>query len=293
MLTRQRLLLTLLSEAPGPVQATSLVKWAFLLGEESAVGDDPTYYRFVPYKYGPFSFALYQELHALERQGLVVMDGERIAVAADRGAELLEASRALPVEATLAAAAVVREYGALVHDDLLRSVYARHPWYTLNTERPELCSLPRPPRTRAALAVYTAGYHEETIDAFLDRMLRRGVARIADVRANPMSRKYGFAGSRLRDLAGKVGLSYSHFPRLGVPSSYRRRLETPSDYDALFRVYEGEMLPTAAKEIDAVAGLCASEPTALLCAEANPRFCHRSVLAEHVAARSGLEVAHL
>ncbi len=293
MLTRQRLLLALVREVSGPVRSTSLVKLAFLLGSETAVGADRTYYHFVPYKFGPFSFALYQELHALERDGFLVKEKDEFRIAQGREPDVLELARGLPVETTLGISTVTRQYARLGHDDLLRSVYARYPWYALNTERPELCSGQRAIRTSAAIAVYTTGYHDESIDGFLDRLLVKGVARIADVRANPVSRKYGFAGSRLRELAVKVGLAYSHFPRLGIPSSYRRDLETPSDYDALFETYAEQLLPLASDDVDALAQVCLTEPTALLCAEADPRFCHRSVLAQRVAARAELEVVHL
>lgn len=293
MFIRQRLLLALLREASSPLQATSLVKLAFLLREESVVGSDRTFYDFVPYKFGPFSFALYREVHNLEQNGFVVKENDRFAVAADRAEEVLDLARSLPVETALAVTTVVREYGRLRHDNLLRSVYARYPWFALNTERADLCERKPRPRKLAGLAVYTAGYHEESIDAFLNRLLQKGIAGIADVRANPMSRKYGFAGSRLRDLSARVGLGYNHFPRLGIPSSRRRSLRTPDDYDALFRDYADDLLPAVSDEIDTLADACQESPTALLCAEADPRFCHRSVLAPVVAERTGLKVVHL
>ena len=37
---------------------------------------------------------------------------------------------------------------------------------------------------------------------------------IVDVRYNPVSRNYGFAGRTLSELAEEVGI---HFPQLGIP----------------------------------------------------------------------------
>ncbi len=71
MLNRQRMILALLDHAGVPIQNTMLVKLAFLLREETAVGKDHTFYGFLPYKQGPFSFGLYRELEALERDGYV------------------------------------------------------------------------------------------------------------------------------------------------------------------------------------------------------------------------------
>lgn len=293
MLTRQRLLLALLREAATPVHKTCLVKLAFLLGVESEVREDPTYYRFLPYMYGPFSFSLYQELNALERDGLVVLEDSTYSVPPSRVADVRDVVSDLPLEVNLAVSEVVRANAGLGLNQLLRKVYERYPWYTLNTKIADLCDGKRATRAMAAIAIYTAGYHTESIDAFLDRLLRAGISRIADVRANPVSRKYGFAGSRLRDLCEKVGLKYTPFPRLGIPSSFRQALDAPSDYDVLFKDYADRMLPQATSDIDDLGRACLEEPTALLCAEADPRFCHRKVLAEKVAERTGLEVTHL
>ena len=42
-----------------------------MVGQESLIKDDSTFYDFVPYKYGPFSFSLYKEINALEKKGYV------------------------------------------------------------------------------------------------------------------------------------------------------------------------------------------------------------------------------
>ena len=71
MFLRQKIILAILSEAGRILSPTKLVKLAFLVGQETSLRDDRTYYDFVPYKYGPFSFALYRELDGLRRNGYV------------------------------------------------------------------------------------------------------------------------------------------------------------------------------------------------------------------------------
>ena len=66
MLTRQKVLLLMLKYAGRPVQRVELMKWCFLLRHQSETGGGSSFYDFVPYKYGPFSFALYQEIEKLQ-----------------------------------------------------------------------------------------------------------------------------------------------------------------------------------------------------------------------------------
>ena len=68
------------------------------------------------------------------------------------------------------------------------------PWYSVNSELPHFRSDEAEQRTAPALAaVYTAGYEGNSIDRFLDRLMKRGIYSIIDVRSNPISRKYGFS----------------------------------------------------------------------------------------------------
>ena len=54
------------------------MKCAFLLRHETEYDADPAFYDFVPYKFGPFSFALYRELESLQRDGYVSDEGGRL-----------------------------------------------------------------------------------------------------------------------------------------------------------------------------------------------------------------------
>ncbi|RLT13987.1 MAG: hypothetical protein DWI25_05880 [Planctomycetota bacterium] len=77
MLNRQKLLILLLKLADRPVSRTELTKWCFLLRSESETLGGPAFYDFVPYLYGPFSFALYQEAEKLVAQNYLHDDGEK------------------------------------------------------------------------------------------------------------------------------------------------------------------------------------------------------------------------
>ena len=89
---------------------------------------------------------------------------------------------------------VLRLYGKKNQRSLISMVYGRHPWYSVNSELPHFRSDEAEQRTAPALAaVYTAGYEGNSIDRFLDRLMKRGIYSIIDVRSNPISRKYGFS----------------------------------------------------------------------------------------------------
>ena len=150
-----------------------------------------------------------------------------------------------------------------------------------------------PEAMRSALAIYTAGYEGQTIESFLDKMVRNGIRLLVDVRRNPISRKRGFSKRQLSESAARVGISYEHLPDLGIPSDERRHLDSPMDYRRLFSKYEKAILPAAEESVDRVVTMVSVTPAVLVCFEADWHRCHRSRLANAVASRIQLEVVHL
>ena len=65
--------------------------------KETTVASDPTFYSFVPYRDGPFSFALYRELASLERHGYVQDSEKALSLAATARASLRERPSAATV----------------------------------------------------------------------------------------------------------------------------------------------------------------------------------------------------
>jgi uncharacterized protein (DUF488 family) len=293
VLRRQKIILAMLDNAGYPLHQTKFVKLAFLLSQETEVRDDATFYRFVPYHYGPFSFALYRELEALVRESYVVKDEDGLRLDPSMATETRRLVRDLPGSARAAVDHVTSRYGAKAQNSLLRDVYARYPWFATKTERKDLLPATLPSSPSAPPAIYTIGYEGDSIDGFFDRILRAGIRGIADVRANPVSRKYGFALSSLSGIAEKLGINYRHYPELGIPSVHRADLNSFASYQRLLDRYERTMLPRQTAGIAALAGVVQSEATALLCVESDVRCCHRSRLADAVARVSGLSIKHL
>ncbi|MCK4545993.1 MAG: hypothetical protein KAW17_01005 [Candidatus Eisenbacteria sp.] len=111
MLIRQKTVLALLSRANKPLSPTVFVKLAFLLRQETGLKNEPTFYDFVPYKYGPFSFALYRELTNLRRDGYVTPDEEHIALCERSVSLAKEKIDELPAAFHEAVDKIVRRYG--------------------------------------------------------------------------------------------------------------------------------------------------------------------------------------
>jgi uncharacterized protein (DUF488 family) len=77
-------------------------------------------------------------------------------------------------------------------------------------------------------------------------------------------------------------IDYQHFPGLGIPGSEREYIGSENQYVTLFENYRLK-LSSYEKDLAHVIRLLKSEPSVLVCMEANPKFCHRNVLAQHLA----------
>ncbi len=283
MLNRQKTLLFLLTSARRPVTKLELTKWAFILREEMPSHGGSAFYDFLPYKYGPFSFCLYREMDALIRDGYV-----------EDATPWTPTALADELVGTLPKAVrhdVQRVVGQFCQQQVNRTVdyvYLKYPRFTVNSEKKKLAE-----RFVASPAVYTAGYERLSIDAFLDRLIQKGVQRIIDVRDNPIARRYGFHKSTLSRLAGRVDIQYVHVPELGIRSAFRQNLRSREDYDALFDRYERETIARETGSINRVADLMTNKASVLVCMEADPQCCHRSRIAKSVSRQTGLPIQDL
>ena len=293
MLRRQRIILSLLDRAGSPLQRTLLVKLAFLLRVETLVAEECAFYDFVPHKYGPFSFVLYHELGRMEREGYVSVHPHHVAIsAAGRGlAWGRHDVRMDPVGRCICA--VIRSYGSTGLPALIEYVYNRYGWYATRSEHEQSCPESLRSDTCAPVAVYTMGYEGTSVDSFFNTLLEAGIRWIVDVRANPVSRKYGFSKGALSGIARDLGINYKHVPALGIPSRLRQCLGDIASYKRLLDVYQSEMLPQHEPELSELAALFRETPSALVCMENDPSRCHRARLAMALSNETGLPIRHL
>ena len=288
MLNRQKCILFMIERAGRPVTHLEITKWAFLTALEMPSGGGSSFYDFLPYQYGPFSFTMFREVDGLARKGYL-RDVEWNGYAAwELPGDMRGNTANLARDVRRDAARVVERFISKSDDELIDYVYDRFPWYTANSKIRRLASRPV-----AVAAVYTVGYEGRSIDGLLNVLMRQGIQRIVDVRRNPVARRYGFHKSSLGRLCGNLSIDYVHVPEVGIPSELRRELHGPSAYAKLFDRYERELLPKAPNAVQAIAELVVEKPTTLMCMEADPDMCHRTRLANSVSTITHLLIHHI
>jgi uncharacterized protein (DUF488 family) len=135
--------------------------------------------------------------------------------------------------------------------------------------------------------VLTIGHSTRPIDVFTGLLAANGVTHLIDVRTIPRSRHNPqFNGDALAGSLRAAGIAYTHVPGLGglrraSPDSPNAAWRNPS-----FRGYADYMqTPAFAEHLAEVIELAKSECVALMCAEAVPWRCHRSLIADALVAR--------
>ncbi len=137
--------------------------------------------------------------------------------------------------------------------------------------------------------ILTIGYEAITPAALIEALRGAGVQTLVDIRALANSRKPGFAKRALSEALTAAGIAYVHEKQLGTPAEGRAavRAGRPAEMRRIFgRHMEG------AEQQDAVARLAQrarAERVCLLCLEADPAHCHRTLVAEAI----GLPIRHL
>ncbi|MBS0559228.1 MAG: DUF488 domain-containing protein [Proteobacteria bacterium] len=141
--------------------------------------------------------------------------------------------------------------------------------------------------------LFTIGYEGATLDGVLAALRGAGVDLLVDVRAVPRSRKPGFSSRLLAASAEAQGIAYRHLQRLGTPKPGRDAARK-GDAATMTRIFAGHMEgdePQAA--LAEATALAAARPACLLCFERDPHFCHRTIVAEMIAKRTGQRIVHL
>lgn len=130
--------------------------------------------------------------------------------------------------------------------------------------------------------IWTIGYEQTTMSAFLAALQGAGVELVADVRAIAASRRPGFAKTALAANLAEAGIGYRHFRALGTPPEGRAAARA-LDLAKLKRVYAGQLeLPEALAAGAELADLAHERRVALLCYEREPECCHRTLLRKAV-----------
>ncbi|WP_296819206.1 DUF488 family protein [Brevundimonas sp.] len=139
----------------------------------------------------------------------------------------------------------------------------------------------------------TIGYESEPQGAVIARLKAAGVERVIDVRAVAASRRAGFSKTVLGNSLNEAGIEYLHLRALGTPAAGRQaaRAGRHGEMQAIFADHMRE--PEAQLALRQAVDLAREKKSALLCYEANPAECHRTLVAEMMLALEAFEIEHL
>jgi uncharacterized protein (DUF488 family) len=144
------------------------------------------------------------------------------------------------------------------------------------------------------LTVLTVGHSTRTSKEFIQLLKAHKVQRLVDVRTVPRSRHNPqFNRSALSPALHSSRLHYTYFPGLGGFRHARRDSPNAGWHNASFRGFADYMQTTEFREnLEELINLAKSEQIAIMCAEAVPWRCHRSLIADALLAR-GIEVREI
>lgn len=278
----------------GQLGKIQLQKLLFLFTRQQAKAE----YDFIPYKFGCYSQSAAADMDTMVAKGFLE-DREEYFMSLDRKDYLKQ----LKPEDQKNLREVKASYGKMSADGLMRHVYRNYPFYAINSvtapnllNKDELDKVEKAKPKGKGTTLFTIGYEGVSLEEYLVKLLEKDVKVLVDVRNNPLSMKYGFSKSQLKRQCEKLGITYMHFPEVGIQSDQRQELNTQDDYDNLFSVYRKTNLSRTIQTQNAILDLLKlNERIALTCFEANICQCHRKHLAEAIEQLPGFsyEVRHI
>ncbi len=288
---RQRFLLALLERSGGRLSKMDFQKLLFLSQKEAAF----SYYDFVPYHYGCYSFQAQSDIELLASWGWLEESPKSINLLAKPPGCVNSHESAAIDEFT-------EQFKGHRGSKLLTYIYERYPYYATRSKiAAEVVNEAAYEKVKAELSrlkgnvnvMYTIGYEGLSFEGYVNQLLRHDVRLLCDVRHNPLSRKFGFSKGILSRLLPKLGIHYVHVPDLGIRSEMRRELNAPDDYARLFDAYR-KTLPQHEKSLRLLETLLAQhERIALTCFEKDNAYCHRHCVSDFLAKERSIRIRHL
>ena len=144
------------------------------------------------------------------------------------------------------------------------------------------------------MRVCTIGYERATLDEVLDALRGAKVGLLVDVRAVTSSRRPGFSKNRLSAHLTENGIDYLHLRGLGTPAEGRAAARS-GRHAEMRRIFTDHLRSIEARDdLDTLADLVATgRRVCLLCFEADPAHCHRTLVADALGGRVAVDVQHL
>jgi uncharacterized protein (DUF488 family) len=146
----------------------------------------------------------------------------------------------------------------------------------------------------AGLTLYTVGHSTRTMAEFESLMLGNGIRSLVDIRTIPKSRRNPqYSQEALAASLSSAGLSYLHMPALGGLRKPTGGDENSGWRNASFRGFADYMqTPLFSEALERLLSIATASATVIMCAEAVPWRCHRSLVSDPASVR-GVRVLHI
>ena len=144
------------------------------------------------------------------------------------------------------------------------------------------------------MTVWTIGHSTRALEELVELLRAHGVDTVADVRTVPRSRRHPqFEKTALTESLPQAAIAYTHMPGLGGLRKPRADSSNTGLRNQGFRGYADYMqTPEFGRHVMELVTLAAGARVAVMCAEAVPWRCHRSLLSDALVAR-GVRVLHI
>lgn len=150
------------------------------------------------------------------------------------------------------------------------------------------------PTAKNPLILYTVGHSNRTFEEFLQLLRTHRIGRVVDVRTVPKSRRVPwFNKEELAPALNKADIRYAYLPELGGLRHSKKDSINRGWKNESFRGFADYMAtPEFEIGLEKLNEMLPTLKTAVMCAEAVPWRCHRSLISDAETAR-GISVEHL
>jgi uncharacterized protein (DUF488 family) len=132
------------------------------------------------------------------------------------------------------------------------------------------------------MIIYTVGHSTRRIEEFIALLKAHRIKEIVDIRTIPKSRHNPqFAADALKSALAKEGIGYEHLRELGGLRRPKQESKNRGWRNESFRGFADYMAtPEFAAGLRKLEEIASRRRTAIMCAEAVPWRCHRSLVAD-------------
>ena len=142
--------------------------------------------------------------------------------------------------------------------------------------------------------IYTIGHSTRSIEQFLDLLKAHNIEELVDVRTVPQSRHNPqFGKEELAAALQQAGIGYMHLGKLGGLRQSSKDSINLGWQNSSFRGFADYMAtPEFQQGLDELKAIAEKKRVAIMCAEAVPWRCHRSLIADALTTQ-GWQVLHI